>query len=286
MQQFQAIEMIPGSYRYANRTDRTPLHKDFVKLVMEQQFSTVWLMHKDQEARVARLQQTTDEFLDEYRKKHILRKMRVTIDNHKKAQTETAHALVWNVNVDSGSRTSTFTEGKDETDLKHQRTCACQDCDRRRDECISMQENYLLDAGQGPNSQVANAHMATLLGNEMWKHTIQVQQQHVPILQNTPVSLQAETPQAFFVPETPGPSTGGTIICVTSPRQSSDVGTEYNYSDNEDTVTDEEATRDVPIPSSEVLEVYMEGIQGENEDDADKNAAKRARIVPTKLEFP
>ena len=68
MQQFQAIEMIPGSYRYANRTVRTPLHKDFVKLVMEQQFSTVWLMHKDEEARVARLQQTTDEFLDEYRK--------------------------------------------------------------------------------------------------------------------------------------------------------------------------------------------------------------------------
>ena len=42
----------------------------------------------------------------------------------------------------------------------------------------------------------------------------------------------------------------------------------------------------MPITSSELLEVYVEGIQGDNEDDAETNAAKRARIMPTKLDFP
>ena len=69
MQQMNVIEMLPGSYRYANRREQRPLHPDFVSLVMEQQFSTVFAMHKDQVAHVARLQQTTDEFLTEYRKK-------------------------------------------------------------------------------------------------------------------------------------------------------------------------------------------------------------------------
>ena len=64
------------------------------------------------------------------KKKHILRKMRVTIDKHMKTQREAAHALVWNVNIDSGSRMSTFMEGTEQTDLKHERTCACLDCER------------------------------------------------------------------------------------------------------------------------------------------------------------
>ena len=210
------------------------------------QVPTVLRMHKDQEARVARLQQTTDEMLDEYKKKHththththILRKMRVTIDKHMKKQREAKHALVWNVNVDSGRRMSNFTEGTEQTDHKHQPTCACLDCDRRREKFISMQESYLMDAGQDPNSQLANAHMATLLGKGIWNHTVQVQQQTELLLQYTPVSI---TPTDFIVSDTPG--TGATI-CVTSPKQASDVGTKYNYSDAEDTVTDEEATRE------------------------------------------
>ena len=72
-------------------------------MIMEQNFSTVLSMHKEQTARVLRLEQTTDEFLTEYRKKHILRKMRITIAKHIAKQRDTTQALVWNVNPDTGS---------------------------------------------------------------------------------------------------------------------------------------------------------------------------------------
>ena len=290
MQQIQVLEMIPGSYRYANRRDRTPLHKDFVNLVMEQQFTTVWRMHQEEQARVTRLQQTTNELLDEYKKKHILRKMRITIVKHMKKVREGTEALVWNVN-DAGNMMSSTSDATEESDLKHPQMCACLVCERRRDECISMQEAYLMDAGQDPDSQLADDHLSHLMGKSIWNNTALAQQLPIPIVHNTPFAMQAETPRpmhtntptAFVVPETPG--TGATVF-VFSPIQASDVGTEYNYSDNEDTITDEEATRDMPITSSELLEVYVEGIQGDNEDDAETNAAKRARIMPTKLDFP
>ena len=270
MQQIQVLEMIPGSYRYGNRSDRTPLHKDFVNLVMEQQFTTVWRMHQEEQARVTRLQQTTDEFLDEYKKKHILRKMRITIDKHMKKVREGTEALVWNVN-DAGNMMSSTSDATEESDLKHPQMCACLVCERRKDECISMQEAYLMDAGQDPDSQLADDHLSHLMGKAIWNNTALAQQLPIPIVHYTPVAMQAETPRpmhsntptAFFVPETPG--TGATVF-VFSPIQ--------------------EATRDMPITSSELLEVYVEGIQGDNEDDAETNAAKRARIMPTKLDFP
>ena len=95
--------MLPGSYRYANRKVQRPLHHEFVQLIMEQQFSTVLSMHKKHEALVSRLQQTTDEFLTEYQKLHILNKIRLTIDNHIVKQRETTKEVVWNGNLDPGS---------------------------------------------------------------------------------------------------------------------------------------------------------------------------------------
>ena len=49
---------------------------------------------------------------------------------------DTTKASVWNVNPDSGSLRS-VSETVD----------ARVSCDRRRDECISMQETYLMDVG-------------------------------------------------------------------------------------------------------------------------------------------
>ena len=136
MQQVNVIEMKPGSYRYANRRQEPPLQQDFVKLVMEQQFSTVLGMHNHQVARIVRLQQTADEFLTEYKKKHILRKMRRTIDKQKAKNRKGTQALGWNVNTSSCSLLSS-SEHAEPTDLKHAETCAFEICDRRREECIS-----------------------------------------------------------------------------------------------------------------------------------------------------
>ena len=56
MQQYLVVEMLPGSYRYANRKVQKLLHPESVQLIMEQQFSTVLSMHKEQTARVLILQ--------------------------------------------------------------------------------------------------------------------------------------------------------------------------------------------------------------------------------------
>ena len=132
-------------------------------------------MHYHHVARVTRLQQTTDEFLTEYKKKkHILRKMRITIDKQKAKNMEGTQALVWNVNPSSCSLFSS-SEYTKPVDLKHSETCACEICDRRREECISMQESILMDVGQGPNSQEANEHLQHLLHLRFEKHTLELQ---------------------------------------------------------------------------------------------------------------
>ena len=156
--------------------------------------------------------------------------MRITIDKHKATHMEATKALVWNVNVDSGSL-PTVTEGT-EPNLKHSQTCACLICDRRRDECISMQETYLMDIGQGPNSQQADEHMKHLLGLGIEIHTFKLQWQTETMFDCTPLSMHARTQMddinirntAFFVPETP--ATGATEkVCTTSPAQASEIET-------------------------------------------------------------
>ena len=296
MQQF-VVEMLPGSYRYANRKVQKPLHPESVQMIMEQNFSTVLSMHKEQTARVLRLEQTTDEFLTEYRKKHILRKMRITIAKHIAKQRDTTKALVWDVNPDPGSlRSVSETVDALTPDLKHSESCDCVSCDRRRDDCISMQETYLMDVGQCPNSQQANQHMANLLGLRIWNHTVvnELVEQTEPNILCTPVANHATTNMddlsirstTMLVPDTP--ATGATeTVCVTLPRQASEIETEYFYSDalTDATITDDEAIRDRPIQCSEMLEVYAEGVHQEYDDPFETNAVKRARIVPTKLNY-
>ena len=93
-----------------------------------------------------------------------------------------------------------------------------------------------MDVGQCPNSQQANQHMTNLLGLRFGNHTLELVEKTEPNFQCTPVSMQATTKMddpnikntTMFVPDTP--ATGVTeTVCVTSPRQASELETEYFY---------------------------------------------------------
>ena len=93
-----------------------------------------------------------------------------------------------------------------------------------------MQGSFLLDVGQGPNSQEANEHLQHLLHLRFEKHTLELQTKTEALFDYTPVSMHATTQMdqfnirntSFSVPETP--ATGATeLVCVTLPTQALDI---------------------------------------------------------------
>ena len=131
----QAYFLKPGTYNYAGRTEKRPLHSDFV---MKENFSTVYAMHVQMEKRKAELDMSIEAFVEAHWMT-ICPKfewIRVLMDGAK------ATAAASNV-----------------TDFKHPRGCTCSSCETKIGEMACTQKRYLHEQGQQPDSQETHQQM-------------------------------------------------------------------------------------------------------------------------------
>ena len=57
------------------------------------------------------------------------------------------------------------------------------------------------------------------------------------------------------------------------------------YVDDQQTETDDEWRHDTPVPIVDIPEIYSEGIHSMGDQPFESNKTKRAKIVPTELQF-
>ena len=172
-------------------------------------------------------------------------------------------------------------------EIKHHPNCSCIPCVDKKDKLIAMQEQYLTEQGQDPNSQEANASMFKLLGN-CNGNVLDLIRTDTTNFVNTPVIVRNNSiafdgastqPIGFSVPQTP--FTGKTDIeNEMSPRCASTPSYVYSPSqldleDAELTQTDEEYIRDEPISILVIPQIYAEGVHhdGDNSDEKKQDKA-------------
>ena len=167
----------------------------------------------------------------------------------------------------------------------------------KKEAMAAMQERYLIEQGQEPNSQEADLVLKKLLGKRR-RDDISVPIHATPEVASAvgafvtitdgssfipPVTTVRKCRAGQVVPETP--VTGDTEIDYgSSPRCASTAS--YQYSpDDQQTVTDEEWLNDSPVPVTEIPAIYAEGMHSDGDQPSDLNKKKRRKIVPSVLEF-
>ena len=245
-----APTQMPRAYSYANRSPSyyRKMSNDFVTLVMTNVFSTVWAMHAHDKAHPSEL----------------------------KEKAEMSRVILGKVMPND---LQDWFASPSHSDAKHHGTCRCFDClSKKKEAQVSQEERYLIEQGMAPDSQEANAAMDKLLGKRTRPHrgtarSPLINQPHTPTI----------TPN---VPETP--FTLPTETEYNESPECASVSYSYQYSSGQETITEDEAGRDEPVPTAEFLNIYKEGMHVESTTvtpDFESNASKRARIAPTALNF-
>ena len=295
----QPYFLAPGTYPYAGRKSAKALHVDDVNHIMVNVFSSVLALQTDIQKREERKRVSYlawETFMDKNRaiicpRLSVLYQNPVTM-----AGIVPIVHLLKPINHSNVNGVSVQTNTSNE-EMKHHRNCNCIPCVDQKDKLIAMQEQYLTEQGQDPNSQEANASMLKLLGNCNGNVLDQIPTD-ATIFVNTPVIVRNNSsafdgastqPIGFSVPQTP--FTGKTDIeNEMSPRCASTPSYMYSPSqldleDAELTQTDEEFIRDEPISILEIPQIYAEGVQHDGHNSDENNRTKRARVTPLALKY-
>ena len=287
----QAYFLNPGTYNYAGRTESRKLHSEFVNFVMREHFSTVYAMHLDFEQRKAS-PPSPDTSVEAFIAAH--RMTICPIFPRVRALMDAAKSKAAILKAESTDAT--------DADLKHQQSCTCSPCASMKESMASMQERYLIEQGQEPDSQEADLALKKLLGkrrtdesdiylppNPATREVTSAVGAFVTITDGSsclklhPVSTVRKCRAGLVIPETP--VTGDTEIEYgSSPRCASTAS--YQYSpDDQQTLTDEEWQKDTPVPGTEIASIYAEGMHSDGDQPSDSNKKKRSKIAPTVLDF-
>ena len=286
----QAYFLNPGTYNYAGRTESRKLHSEFVNFVMREHFSTVYAMHLDFEQRKDS-PPSPDTSVEAFIAAH--RMTICPIFPRVRALMDAAKSKAAILKAESTDAT--------DADLKHQQSCTCSPCASMKESMASMQERYLIEQGQEPDSQEADLALKKLLGkrrtdesdiylpNPATREVASAVGAFVTITDGSsslklhPVSTVRKCRAGLVIPETP--VTGDTEIDYgSSPRCASTAS--YQYSpDDQQTLTDEEWQKDTPVPGTEIASIYAEGMHSDGDQPSDSNKRKEVRLLQLYLNF-